>query len=491
MGPIIGGLTEHPAQKYPRLFGDTQLFIRHPYLLPCMISSTFTLTGAFLSLFLGYDGGPRSGAIQLPTEKAAEDGNVSTTESMHKTIVKKVSRYLNAPLSPSRTALQNKNIPQPLNMSQTNSGRRVSGHVPAHSGLGTSYGYEPRSYKTFANRRMTNQSTLNNHRGSFVNRRISTTASTAYAPDYEQQFEDHYSNLNFAQRLLLANEPAVFNISDLWVAAAQIQDSDEIYSQLEYDEDVFDDDDLETTNRSSRAFDEYASEPPSLENLRAAADRQLMRTHTASSLQSGKISFAPSEDTQKKRSNQSSAIFSPKQRVTSRKTSQASVRPTIFNNTGLRNDAIPTSPYVKEEMISAPVIDSNSLAPIPEGKQAALLSPPAVSTPLQPFPPQVVEEKPSIMRELPLSIIAQLFMLAFHGVSTDQVFMSFLVTPVPSGGLGLNASHYAELVACMIFFQMFAQFKVRQMMLVKSCRPQGFGDRSILILDLQLVPCRI
>jgi hypothetical protein len=33
---------------------------------------------------------------------------------------------------------------------------------------------------------------------------------------------------------------------------------------------------------------------------------------------------------------------------------------------------------------------------------------------------------------------------------SDQVFMSFLVTPVPSGGLGLKASNYAALVAAMV-----------------------------------------
>lgn len=42
----------------------------------------------------------------------------------------------------------------------------------------------------------------------------------------------------------------------------------------------------------------------------------------------------------------------------------------------------------------------------------------------------------------------------------DQVFMSFLVTKVDAGGLGLNAGNYAELVAAMVFVQFHAQFNL-------------------------------
>lgn len=67
LGPILGGVLEHPVEKYPFLFGNVELFKQYPYLLPCLAGASFTTLGAFLSLFIGPDGGPRQGAIKLET----------------------------------------------------------------------------------------------------------------------------------------------------------------------------------------------------------------------------------------------------------------------------------------------------------------------------------------------------------------------------------------------------------------------------------------
>ncbi len=68
-GAIIGGAFESPAEHYPGLFGNVQLFKYYPYLLPCLIASSVTFIGAILSLGLSRDGGVRGGAIRLDPDK--------------------------------------------------------------------------------------------------------------------------------------------------------------------------------------------------------------------------------------------------------------------------------------------------------------------------------------------------------------------------------------------------------------------------------------
>ena len=55
---------------------------------------------------------------------------------------------------------------------------------------------------------------------------------------------------NSGPRLLLANEPAVFSLSELWVS--QELRADEQFSQAGYTESVFEDDDEEASDQESR-----------------------------------------------------------------------------------------------------------------------------------------------------------------------------------------------------------------------------------------------
>lgn len=64
----------------------------------------------------------------------------------------------------------------------------------------------------------------------------------------------------------------------------------------------------------------------------------------------------------------------------------------------------------------------------------------------------------SLFTLLPATIIAHYGLMAFHSSTFDQVFMAFLVTPERSGGLGLTASHYAQLISAMAFCQLIFQF---------------------------------
>lgn len=65
-------IVESPAKNWPESFGRISLFQRFPYLLPTLIASSVLLTGAILSLFLAWDGGPRQGAIRLLPEKITD-----------------------------------------------------------------------------------------------------------------------------------------------------------------------------------------------------------------------------------------------------------------------------------------------------------------------------------------------------------------------------------------------------------------------------------
>ncbi|KAI6010771.1 major facilitator superfamily domain-containing protein [Pisolithus orientalis] len=51
IGPLIGGLLEHPAEKYPRVFGGSTFFETYPYFLPCSVSATFAVICWFVAYF--------------------------------------------------------------------------------------------------------------------------------------------------------------------------------------------------------------------------------------------------------------------------------------------------------------------------------------------------------------------------------------------------------------------------------------------------------
>ncbi|KAI6010769.1 major facilitator superfamily domain-containing protein [Pisolithus orientalis] len=52
IGPLIGGLLEHPAEKYPTVFGGATFFKTYPYFLPCLMSAAFAVLCWFIAYFL-------------------------------------------------------------------------------------------------------------------------------------------------------------------------------------------------------------------------------------------------------------------------------------------------------------------------------------------------------------------------------------------------------------------------------------------------------
>jgi len=261
------------------------------------------------------------------------------------------------------------------------------------------------------------------------------TNATMQARSVRPSFSGEGEGFGLAQRLLVANEDAVFNISDLWVAAATASRDDDQYSQVEYEDSVFDEDEelenaLDAADRSgSRSRDQSAT--PSVDDLRGAAAKQSMASGASpvstpnkrAGLRTSFLQVTPEQSASKRRESAANRRFSIN---TNRRISTASGRlPAIFANTGL-SDPLPVMSPSREQPPLSVTAGSNaanlSLAPIIEGKQ----SKPNASTPLresaEPFPP--VSEKPTAnWGDLPLGLIFQYFCLALHGTACDQIFM--------------------------------------------------------------------
>lgn len=423
VGSIIGGLCEHPVENYPFLFGRSELLARYPYLLPCLVSSSITLTGAFLCLFLGRDGGPRSGAIKLPIEKTTEEGQAnadveSTPRARPRSLSKRLSGYFNLPLSPapklsrdpSYHALHRPESPSyGTHLTADASTSAVSPESTPRrtrpSFGGTSYGYSTRrpSVARPWSRRFTMES---GRRGSM---------GTQYAPDFEGIQPPDLSSLNFAQRLLLANEEAVLNISDLWVqaCAAQTFEDDDTYSQMDPDASVFDQDDDPEADQSGdfSILSEDSEQSPFLAPPRASspAPRRMSNSRQAGKPGLGSLSLNGLPN------------LSQRPRMVSRQSTASSTfaRPRIFSNTGLSSQPALFSPSADAGSAPAPAAEANPLATIHEQHVPGRSSPAQEAAPVPPATTPAPAESP--FKDLPRGIILQYFIVAFHSTATDQV----------------------------------------------------------------------
>jgi len=367
-----------------------------------------TFVGAILTLFLDRDAGPRRGAIQLPAEKDVERrGSVSLPQRL----AKKASSVF----GPGRT--EESGAAQGTDMMEGSSA--ASEGIPIKSrrtsyatNYGTSYGYDNRELRR---RRGTN----------------ATNNATSYRPSFSLGGEGE--GFGLAQRLLLANEGTVFNISDLWVAAATAGREDDQYSQADFDTSVFDEEDDadgEMLEEEEDSFGYDGSAPPSIEDLRDAAVRQ---SQTSESLHPASLNTPvrnaaarlsmrqATPDSSRRHSVLSSGLAPPGRRFsvnTARRVSSASGRiPAIFAHTGLSETVM--SPARETAQLPTPSATGLSLAPIPENKANRSVS----GSPNEPFPPALPERPVSLMKDLPIGLIFQYFCLAMHGTACDQIFM--------------------------------------------------------------------
>lgn len=507
-GPIIGGLLEHPAENYPAIFGSVQFFKDYPYFLPCSVASFVTFAGACLSLFLGWDGGYRSSAIRLPEGKlelahqldnTEEESDASVTEDEGITLTRPLpasSANFSLPQSIKYAPGQEPPPRNPLSLSRSST-RQSTNFTP-----GSAYGYDRRSF--LGSRRPINLRASQNGMGSIrsghvtaqrrASRAISLARSfggdTQYAPDYDDLEHDQMApTLNFAQRLLLANEDAVFGLHDVWLAAATSQDRDDEFSQVDDDGPLLDDsvfgDDESQLDEDGFGYDDGASEFGSVNDR----GRMYLEQHQrpGSRLQS-QSSVRPRDINQNPVRQRLGSRISPRPSISgsnllpgSYHTSRfgpgmrsvsisSAVRPAIYNNTGLSTPPSNPSPFMSAHQQAlrdrssdeqtplsnnvTPASKANNLAVIPEGSRR-----PSTNVASDPVSKPQPAETNSVFGQLPLAIIGQYAIIALHGTTCDQLFMSFLVTPVKSGGLGLSAGHYAELIAAMCIAQIVFQFR--------------------------------
>ncbi|KAJ3825505.1 hypothetical protein F5880DRAFT_1552169 [Lentinula raphanica] len=467
-GAIIGGTFERPADKWPDIFSKLPIFVNFPYLLPCVMAASVTLFGSFLACFLGPDGGPRQGAIQLPPEKVydhppipEEDEELvlsspiiedteyrgTLTGSLRRSIGKKLSGYFVGRLPEVTSAPQTPPSQPAVPMStgaRLERTRTASNSNPSRF-YGSAYGYG--SYRN----RLTSTSSarrFSNRRGSAVSygRRGSNTA------DALAMRESFTNDMNFAQRLLMANENAVTNIADLWVAAAMnVDNEDPFESDSEAGSDQGDNDSdldepLETDDippspttprprRSSRPSVGSSSVRPAVGSPRYQPFGSPRRPSVASrAIPIRQASYSSTSE-----------YGTP----TSRRFSNV---PTIFSHPGVKTPSAVLDAQqllLRDEEVATSEMNDN-LEPILESRRASAIVPDDDEV--------LFEKPPSLSSQTPTMVIIQYGLLALHSTTHDQIFMSYLVTDYDSGGLNLNAGHFAQLIALMCLAQIFYQF---------------------------------
>ncbi|PWY97671.1 hypothetical protein BCV70DRAFT_202612 [Testicularia cyperi] len=580
IGPIIGGFCESPAKKYPALFGQNQLFITYPYLLPCMVAATFTAVGAFFALFIGRDGGPRTRAIQLP-EKADVERAANQMGSFGRSAGQRISGYFGG--GRSSAGASDVSLLPPLNSDQHQQGNSDGagnskfprtftqqvdyetggppspapsddGTVITHSqanpddsafsrttdlprrqrlfsrteerqrgilGGGSAYGYDRHMSRSSAAPVAHDRASTTSRLGSFAqnrNGRNSFSSATQYAPDFEEIGQR--PGFSFAQRFLLAQDDSMFTISDLWVAAAI--NGDEAYEEVFEDED---EDDLDG-DMDNEPFEDGSLMDESIEETEEELDDESDAPHEGSSLLQPRhlppINFAQRKMSRAGLSDAGRSYASSRPRSYRRPSATGRV-PSLYANTGIETPLLspavnPLSPAwdnyggplgsaatnAGQSQVRPEAAWDPTLAGIPESQSNRnSLSVPSAQR--RRHPDGSVSPSPdrrsmvfstvgdtagppvSLFALLPMAIIAHYSTLAFHSSTFDQVFMTFLVTPEPSGGLGLTASHYAELIAAMAFCQVVFQF----VFYPKVGPPQGkFSHLAMLRLGTAIyLPC--
>lgn len=238
----------------------------------------------------------------------------------------------------------------------------------------------------------------------------------------------------------MANEQAVFSISDLWVAKATAEADD--YSQVDYEESVFEDE--ESRIGDSRMGDEsprdheaepdffgYGSAPPSIEDLRAHARRQEEGTghlSPALTVPGGRGgSRSPSQDRSMMSPVRERVVSQGGPRMRRGSVASSAVRGggNIFANTGLDDETLAAAQAQGQSSAqayrTAEESAFNPMAAIPEAERAPSVLEHDTTTPDN----RSIDEKPeqSLLRQLPLGMIAQHSLLALHGCTCDQVFM--------------------------------------------------------------------
>ena len=412
-----------------------------------LIVGNILCLGAILSLFLGRDGGPREGGIRLPPEKLNEDDTVTEepgtptlgeeeprgiVNQLKKQVSKKLSGYFARRVLDAHdleSLPHDEGSPVPLSTAVRRTGNaggrtfsrtsRVNGSA---YGYGASGGFRSRlaSAASFglAGRRGSLASAIARRRGSNI--------PGGADPNSRRESETAGGELNFAQRLLMANEFAVTNIADLWVAAAINVDNEDVFmsdSELEdlveedggriddpfADEDVEEEDDeLPSTPTQADQFAGSSSlRVPSLSD--PAGSRRPSDTNPA--VQRARAS-----------SHRPSMGQAAVELLGSRRPSASGV-PAIFSHTGVRT---PPSMIEGIRRDSRATHTSTQRRPSATVSRGVADASPQVDS--QSEGGEAEERQPSLVSQLPVMIIIQYGMLALHSTTHDQISLSYLVS---------------------------------------------------------------
>jgi hypothetical protein len=218
------------------------------------------------------------------------------------------------------------------------------------------------------------------------------------------------SELSFAQRLLMANENAVTNIADLWVAAAMNVDNEEVFENDDADleepyESVFDPD-------GDDANDNTPNPPSGVEDALERGKRfmgaiapSVPSTRRGSPLRRPSTpQYQLSQSPQRRRpSTQFAATGQPIEMVSPPR--RFSNTPTIFAHPGVKT---PPAVVEAQRLLNAP--DTTQLQ---EGTADM---------------PAVEGKQPSLMSQLPMAIIMQYGWLALHTTTHDMIFLTYVVS---------------------------------------------------------------
>lgn len=248
------------------------------------------------------------------------------------------------------------------------------------------------------------------------------------------------SELNFAQRLLMANENAVTNIADLWVAAAMNVDNEDPFEPDSEDEDALEIDDTLDND------DVFLEDSP--------LQGRVNRAHRPSNASNRPATFGSPLRPSQSRQSQSN-IDSPLLRGSqfprstsisfqpgtpgSRRPSTVGV-PAIFSHVGVKTPSAVLDAQQLLERVETGAEDTSR--PAVEADRTDVES--------------LAEKQPSLMSQIPKLVVVQYGMLALHTTTHDQVFMSYLVTDYEGGGLNLNAGHFAQLSKLVHLFMLHA-----------------------------------
>jgi len=85
IGPLIGGTLQEPSASYPKLFPKGSFFDTFPYMLPCLASMVFTITGLILAFLFVKEPKPRTTSVEIEMEETLiineDDIDNSSSES--------------------------------------------------------------------------------------------------------------------------------------------------------------------------------------------------------------------------------------------------------------------------------------------------------------------------------------------------------------------------------------------------------------------------